>query len=368
MHFRETQLTEHAPVDNAPSQLEEDELVDPLFSHATKLCNDAFCKLLSRRIGPAKLCLKVQGKTLLQIDDPAKSDQRLIPAPSISLMQLLQQHHLTPKMKIILAYTLARSVWQYYNSDWMGSTWTCESIHFMLEHEISKPVHQPTIHVNKPCFSVRFLDTSDRLPEHCTIPLLIHRYPRVLALGTLLIAIGRPTCVPDASIPPSPLEERMNEDHLTGIEVSEYDKEWPEFESEDAIREELKCIYRTATRSCFDRNIFKPPNDVDIEQHRQILYKRVVWPLESAIALAGWTQALDHIEAIYFKSGSQEEDRNFRSASVTSIPIISVQRLVDDPNAGPRLSVSRSRSPRRDQSKAALFDDEIPPGDQSAKS
>jgi hypothetical protein len=39
--------------------------------------------------------------------------------PGISLANILELYHLTAKMKLALAYILALSVWQYYDSDWM---------------------------------------------------------------------------------------------------------------------------------------------------------------------------------------------------------------------------------------------------------
>jgi hypothetical protein len=92
------------------------------------LSNDDFCVLLNNSIGPARLLLKVSESSLLRLHEPDETDQVLMNKPSVSLAELLQQHRLSTKTKIGLAYTLARSVWQYYDSEWMGSGWTCKTI------------------------------------------------------------------------------------------------------------------------------------------------------------------------------------------------------------------------------------------------
>ncbi|KAF1828140.1 hypothetical protein BDW02DRAFT_280599 [Decorospora gaudefroyi] len=84
---------------------------EPLQVDDDTLPTDDFCGLLSKSIGPAKIRLKLQESSLLRLHEAGETDQELIDKPSVSLAQVLHQHRLSTKMKISLAYTLARSVW-----------------------------------------------------------------------------------------------------------------------------------------------------------------------------------------------------------------------------------------------------------------
>lgn len=76
-----------------------------------------FCNLI-RLEANSRICLTIQDGRLQKSGfEPLK--QMVEYVPGISLANILELYHLTAKMKLALAYILALSVWQYYDSDWM---------------------------------------------------------------------------------------------------------------------------------------------------------------------------------------------------------------------------------------------------------
>lgn len=335
------------------------------------LPEDEFCGLLSQSIGPAKICLRVRESSLIRLHEPDETDQVLINKPSVSLAQVLHQHRLSEKMKINLAYTLARSIWQYYDSDWMGSPWTCETIHFMLEG--SHLSRQSCIDATKPSCTVHFQAGAERLPERYNIP-VIHKYPRVLALGMLLIDIGRTPYEQGSLAVATTQVERVNTDYMWGRRISERDPKWPDLGIADAARQRLRTVYKTATQSCFDKNIFgdalvpASPKDgsVDVEEHRRILYERVVWPLEEIIADTGWTHSLDHIEAIPWIHEAVSHGLRASEKIDPTPPTTSKARSPTRQSAS-KGSMQSDQHYHPERRNVVLFDDEMPPDGHSTE-
>jgi hypothetical protein len=308
--------------------------------------------------------LKVLESSLLRLHEPAETDQVLISKPSVSLAQMLRHHRLSTKMKIGLAYTLARSVWQYYDSEWMGSGWTCDTIHFMLE-DPSGSMH-PCVHSSKPCFTVRFQGNTQGVPKHCDLPGVVHKHPRVLALGMLLVDIARIPYEDRSPATAQTQQQKANTDYMRGRHFCERDQSWPDLGTADAARLRLRTVYKVATQSCFDKNTFKKtpsspcPRDEgdEVEEHRKILYERVVFPLEEIIHEMGWADSLGHVDAIEVEESSLRESTS--SPRYCSSP--SDQSRTRSP-APQRASLLSSPPRRQDISayhKATLFDDEIP--------
>lgn len=355
-----------------------------------------FCALLVEDIGPAKLCLKAQGGDLLRLHDADETDQVLVHHPSVSLAHILSSYSLTTRMKLVLAFTLAHSVWQFYDSDWMKSGWTCESVQFMVEMTASQ---SQGIHTGKPCLPARFHENVVALPEWTNAANVIHRYPRILALGMLLLAVGRETYTPTVATNTPSLQAKLNGD-LTAGKLAEKYKHWPYLGHADTAREQLRTIYKTATMSCFDKHIFRnctlsatveSVQDSDIDRHRAILYDRVVHPLKKVISDMGWDTSLDAFEAITLndsrradanttiplKSTASEEvaaPQHAHASSASAVDLRNTPRLGSPSLA--TLSCDRSRSPAMQNAssessrfqrqvsqvfyKAALFDDETP--------
>lgn len=235
-------------------------------------------------------------KELRALDDCKPMEQEVEDAPSISLATILESRRLTSKMKVALAYILARSVWQFYNSDWMNTGWTGETIHFMQERgPVARNSGGATIYASKPYLSVRFGEVDPDFEEFSTLQGKIHRYPRVLALGIMLIEIAIGSCLRSKE---KSRQSSINADWTMATAISRDDNYWREFYP----------MYRTAVVNCLDQKIFASAAFVPgqkeqeyksgLEDRRAILYKLVVHPLELLLTNTGWLQELGKMEPI----------------------------------------------------------------------
>jgi hypothetical protein len=79
-----------------------------------------FCKLIKVDTG-SRVRLAIQDEKLHRYASSFLK-QMVQHLPGISLASALKNYHFSAKMKAVLAYILAHSVWQYYDSDWMANT------------------------------------------------------------------------------------------------------------------------------------------------------------------------------------------------------------------------------------------------------
>ncbi|PNP40736.1 hypothetical protein THARTR1_11238 [Trichoderma harzianum] len=195
-------------------------------------------------------------------------------------------------MKASLAYILAQSVWQFYDSDWMKTRWTSETIQFMWEHSSPQDKTAPSLFPAKPYFSVRFGEDDNDACEWSSTFNELHRYPRVRALGILLVEIGNDLPLPEP-------EEELT--HLLQINKawswawgkSNEKKAWPNFDYPK---------YRIAVKNSLDPDIFSAaPFDPEasegkmaegLKKRRKVLYDKVVFPLEELLTGTGWKEGL----------------------------------------------------------------------------
>ncbi|KAH8699353.1 hypothetical protein GQ44DRAFT_779049 [Phaeosphaeriaceae sp. PMI808] len=317
-----------------------------------------FCRRLRKDSGPVKICLQVQGQQLFDREEPDPTDQKLARELSVPLSQVLNSHDLTSKMKLGLAYTLARSVWQYYDSDWTKASWTCESIQFM--REIRPTAAQLSCITCRPFFAVRFKEHDDVLPEYCDPEVsdleLPHRYPRILALGALLLNIGSGAHSQIIDQGSYNLEQRINEEFFWCREVIS-DTTWPRIGLAGEAGEYLRTLYRDATSACFDRDLFQACDSCrkrkvkcpgkssksckkctvaglactynagrrsgekaslpDAQFRRKLLLDHVVDPLHKALRLVNWEDSLDSSEAIPLKSTRKSIKRPLSQSQYT---------------------------------------------------
>lgn len=252
---------------------------------------ESFCELLQHDIGPVCIPLKVIDGCLHKAHDIEQPNQRLTEDDSVPLSEILEMCDLSPLEKVLLAFTLAKAVWRYYSSDFMKAPWTTESVHFMQEERISK-VYQskrkPTgasIHTAKPYFAFsHFVSESSEPDEHCRNGQVYHRYPRVLALGVLLVAIAQDGTPPQHSTKSS-FEKRVNEDFINCQDIIQC-KSWPVFKLGN---KEFSDRYRAAVSKCFDPKLFdlsstggnQKPAKLEVEHRRDALYTYVLLPLQS---------------------------------------------------------------------------------------
>ena len=279
-----------------------------------------FCELLRTHIGDVRIRLNVHAGQLRDLQEIDLVDQNILHKPSIPLAKALKLHQLSTRMKIALSYILAQSFWQFYNSDWMKTRWTSEFIHFMLEKSPDdvRDVEQPKIKACNPCYSFRFNDSDSDFTEHCVAPKIRHRYPRVLALGILLLEIGGDAPPPEVDAGPSQHQSivlKINNDWVTGKSVLKSQR-WPDFDFKSSGT--IAQTYKAVVANCFDEDIFKTDADQGseqgIEDRRTIFYERIVYPLKKLLKDMGWLDNLEAIEPIEL-TRPQEQPSSIQSGA-----------------------------------------------------
>jgi len=236
------------------------------------------------------LVLKIQDERLLQVLGAEPLQKSVEHVPTISLASVLEQYSpFTPRMKAALAYILAQSVWLYYDSDWMSTRWSSDNIHFVSQY-LSGPRSDANgcrLYPSKPYLSVRF---SGNQTEACEFGQHqeIHRFPRVRALGIILLEIGMGLPFPALEGNFSTEAARANEEWRLATQLSE--GSWPpDFEYPK---------YRLAVKNCLDPKtfVYLPGEHINskvdledaLEKRRKVLYDRVVSPLEQFLEGTGW--------------------------------------------------------------------------------
>ncbi|KAF5249276.1 hypothetical protein FANTH_5357 [Fusarium anthophilum] len=154
------------------------------------ICIEDFCERISTR-DQYQLSLKVSDKQLHFVEWCEGARIWVPNTPSVSLSTILKNHKLSQKMKYLLSYLLAKSMWQFYSTDWLGKEWTKESIHLMFERRQSPK--DAGIFLNEPFISAHFD------PDNYTNDLDFrpHKFPKIKALGIVLLEIELGTVIED---------------------------------------------------------------------------------------------------------------------------------------------------------------------------
>jgi hypothetical protein len=234
-----------------------------------------FCRSIGKKVG-SRLSFKIHDGALRLLDareDPPQRNVKLV--GGVSLAQLLDEASYMPKrVKIILAYTIAKSVWQYYNSHWMSNPWTHENIHFLEEKDRGRTDYKP-----HPYFAVHFNNSQSQILDFYTGQDLMFNYPNVLALAILLIEIATGQRFKNIGHSCRWNETQIN-DH--------FDWAWTTAATND-LGDKLYKSYADVVNNCLDRDLFRDaPFDeakpeMNLETRQSILYSKVVLPLEELV-------------------------------------------------------------------------------------
>ncbi|KAK3987551.1 hypothetical protein QBC44DRAFT_245552 [Cladorrhinum sp. PSN332] len=246
---------------------------------------DDFCHVIKAMLGRVKIRLKVvnepQSLSLLRFEDLEGVDHDIAQKQSISLAELLRERHLTSKKKLILAYIVANSFWRFYGSDWISCRWTPDSIQFFERREGDR-ISGTLCLEDSPYFALgpgrqKTLPVDEILPPGD----FIHRYPWVLALGCILLELGRPeTTTPTEYRFTSPAE--IN-NCFVRIQSALKSKNRLGFNLQD---EEIQEVYTTVVNNCTDRQIFQEAST--IEERRAKIYQKIVVPLRRLLERLRW--------------------------------------------------------------------------------
>ncbi|KAL6902513.1 hypothetical protein GGI43DRAFT_422189 [Trichoderma evansii] len=150
------------------------------------LSRGGFCHILEREI-TARLFLSFNfDKSLYLLNKTQVLKQILQAGPGESLKSVLRHYNLTPKDKVMLSYAIARSYWQYYDSELMRTKWTSDTIWFMPEKESREHEGQLPLCAY---LSFPFGISGNISPDIIYEDLLNHRCPRIFDIGILLLEI-----------------------------------------------------------------------------------------------------------------------------------------------------------------------------------
>ncbi|KIM96504.1 hypothetical protein OIDMADRAFT_170237 [Oidiodendron maius Zn] len=225
---------------------------------------DTFCELITNRMhSQLKLVALNEG---LVVNGPCPLSQGfLLDASSISLAELLDMAKLSRKMKLLLSYFLAKAVWQFYDSEWMRSGWTKETVHFMFERRSYTP---KGIFVNEPFLSAHF-DYHHVVQDDA---FRTHLFPKILALGIMFLEIELGVNIEKHRITgclgPNG-QPCVNADHIAAIELFNSATLWEEMETFTKFKDVIKACLTPAPfmpylndanglRDAFDKYIVTP--------------------------------------------------------------------------------------------------------------
>lgn len=231
-------------------------------------------------------------------------------------------------MKLALAYILAHSVWQYYDSDWMKTRWTSETIQFMKECRSNNSGEQGKLFAWKPYLSVRFDEEDPESGEFSDVDGEIHRYPRIRALGIMLveIGIGSPLHGSDQERPAQSLAAKTNEDLLLAMQYSKNEKLWRDCDYPNYLGAVNHCLHpgTFALAPCI-RGVGDGEEIESLKQRKNILYDKVVFPLEELLQGTRWMEQLTAIGPLETRPKS-------------SAVLVAEQSSADDTAVGPSLA------------------------------
>ncbi|KAF4448159.1 hypothetical protein F53441_8394 [Fusarium austroafricanum] len=249
-----------------------------------------FCDLVRKRVGPAKLKVKVSGERLLQFRDLEGIDDDVAHEQTITLADMLKHQNLGPKTRLLIAYILVRSFWQFYNSDWMCAQWNTESVQFFRQRtDNDKETKDESILEGSPYFAFSFEENDSLLSaEYLASVCVVHRYPRVLALAGLLYDIGRRrrrrTETPHEYIS---VEEKISND-FNDIRRGLQRDTWTAIK----LQPEVQQTYKAVVENCIDPKLFEAdgdsPGGITIDERRSILHRKIVYPLQALLQKLNW--------------------------------------------------------------------------------
>lgn len=249
----------------------------------------------------------------------SKEDQMTqIRAPMTSgyhLNEVVERFSMKPWQRLFLAYTIAKSVWQYYNSSWMTTVWTLEDIYFLQE----KTSDRGEAVFCKPHLSVEFEETEVGNLEHRkrktgqtqSTDFAFHKYPIVLGLAIMLLEIGK------GSLYHVQRHSQWNANTINAL----YGKSIMDFGTDSDVNEWMHGCdfpdYKTAVRNCLDPGLFDSAAFVigepsqNFESRRSILYREVVHKLEKLLERTRWLEDVDQkLDLIPFRPASDTRLHN----------------------------------------------------------
>ncbi|KAF2176114.1 hypothetical protein K469DRAFT_646247 [Zopfia rhizophila CBS 207.26] len=265
------------------------------------------------------------------------SNEFLLKFASISLATLLDKGFLAnSQQKALLSYLLVKAAWELYYSDWMTKEWSKHSIHFMFQTDGSFPSHaaqeaQPcAIYVSEPFIEAEFESSPSTEPERSGVPTGSHLYPKILALGIMLLEIELGEHLVDKN--GRDAESIKNGKHMAASRIL-FEEEW-----KNNKRGGFKCI-REIIETCILPDKAKLGTDPD--NLRNVLYREIVWPCRKLFS-AAWDEDPDTFK-IRLELPESVKSKSRRNQTTPNSSASPVQNSADDQGQCD-LTVQTSRS------------------------
>lgn len=213
------------------------------------------CDILRENFGPVYRYVRIDELRLYDMPSENKEARRhLQDGPELTLTQALRERKLSGMAKVRLVYHLAKSFWQYYDSEMMCLRWTSDTIHFMPQGR-----DHATYYGSEPMLSMPFESGAECEREIHNETLssthgVLHRAPRILALGTILAhVLQRNYNQPESVTTDLPWKALLNTELVNSKAILESET-WPDLDNVSTTARE---IIRHAVAACFDVEKFK---------------------------------------------------------------------------------------------------------------
>lgn len=262
---------------------------------------EAVARSLCERIASSSQIATSFKATRHSLEDLGVSNLSEIPIhirPGPNLGDFLSSWSLTWRTKVWLAYIVAKTIWRFYNSEWMNTIWSHREIHFLsetLRGEEPQVFCRPYVEIDllaSKISSMEFRTRIDHVPHDAAPSRPQHRYPIVLSLGIMLYEIMTGNTF-RSPLPPDCDPRKVNLALAEGM-IAINDDNWS--------RECDSPNLRKAISTCFDIWLFQEvpfvPNDPTkgLQERRTILYERVVRPFEDIVKSLGYLDGQSHVE------------------------------------------------------------------------
>jgi hypothetical protein len=198
----------------------------------------------------------------------------------VSLLRAVREDLLSARKKIHIAFTLAKSFWQYYDSELMHATWSLDTIYLLPQRGDPTTLNLET---QAPFLSMEAIRTparsvSELQPrrfkdgEPC-----MHRHPYILNLCLLLVLLCTETGELPANLPTVNGIYLFCQDKI-GVQA----RNWPSIDTNERYRK----IYRNIVKECLPQSLCKPIGS-SVEERRDMLRDNIVQPLYNVLTGMG---------------------------------------------------------------------------------
>ncbi|GIZ49966.1 hypothetical protein CKM354_001298200 [Cercospora kikuchii] len=223
--------------------------------------------------GPVAYRLKADGGSLAVLPDTYVSDQEVAQRPCKNLSELCQSMELSSIDKVTLICILAESALRYYDSSLVKMRSIVERIHFLPEgtdssESLFRPI-RPYITIDRDTFE------SEQEKEFLDGFGLPHRFPKILALGVVMVQI----CEGSFDQTNLSYEGRTITNYLLQAKRLLRSEHWPTL---DFVNGQVRQAIRKAIQACFDRSLSDYAQGRESTQLRKdFVRENIVLPLRT---------------------------------------------------------------------------------------